>query len=75
MTLDQILPGGNCRILKITYADRLGVRLLTMGVYPGMILRVVRNAPLRDPMEIECEQIFLSLRRKEAQFIEVVPVS
>ncbi|MFO7569320.1 MAG: FeoA family protein [Smithellaceae bacterium] len=72
-TLDQIQPGNACRITKLTYADRLGARLLTMGVYPGVTLRVVRNAPLRDPMEVQFNDVFLSLRRAEARFIEVTP--
>ncbi len=71
-TLDQIQPGGSCRIAKVTYADLLGARLMNMGVYPGSMLRVVRNAPLRDPMEVEVNDIYLSLRREEARFIEVI---
>lgn len=70
-TLDQIQPGSACLITKVTYADRLGARLLAMGVYPGVTLRVIRNAPLRDPMEVQVNDVFLSLRREEARFIEV----
>lgn len=72
MTLDLIPPGSACLITKVAYADRLGTRLLTMGVYPGMTLLVVRNAPFGDPMEIQIEGAFLSLRRSEARAVEVV---
>jgi ferrous iron transport protein A len=73
MTLDQLKPGMKCRITKLFSGDKLGVRLLVMGIYPGTKLRVVRNAPLRNPMEVEIEGYFLSLRREEARLIEVDP--
>jgi ferrous iron transport protein A len=73
MTLDQVQPGSECRIKKLSSGDELCRRLLTMGVYPGLSVRVVRNAPLLDPMEVEIQRRFVSLRRKEARFIEVNP--
>lgn len=76
MTLDRIQPGGRCRIKQITHMNSLGVRLLSLGVYPGKMLTVIRNAPLGDPMEIQIEGgIFLSLRRYEAGVIEVDAMS
>jgi ferrous iron transport protein A len=71
MTLDQINPGGECRIRRLFSGDALCGRLLTMGVYPEVKVRVVRNAPLFDPMEVEIQGRYFSLRRKEARFIEV----
>jgi ferrous iron transport protein A len=71
MTLDQMKPGSQCRIKKLSVRDKLGQRLLDMGVYPGLKLKVVRNAPLEDPMEVELEGYFVSLRHEEARFIEV----
>jgi len=71
MTLDQLRPGSECRIRKLSARDRLGQRLLDMGVFPGLRLKVVRNAPLDDPMEVEIEGCFISLRHEEARFVEV----
>ena len=71
MTLDQLKPGSECRIIKLSARDRLGQRLMDMGIYPGLRLKVVRNAPLEDPMEVELEGYFLSLRHQEARFVEV----
>lgn len=71
MTLDQLTPGSACRILKISALAKLRQRLLDMGVYPGLNLKVIRNAPLKDPMEVEVNGYFLSLRHEEARFIEV----
>lgn len=76
MTLDQIQPGIRCRIKKIAYVNSLGVRLLSLGVYPGKMLTAIRYAPLGDPMEIPIDGgAFLSLRRREAGLIEVDTVS
>lgn len=71
MTLDQLHPGSECRIRNLSALGQLGQRLMDMGVYPGLKLRVVRNAPLEDPMEIELEGYYISLRHKEARWIEV----
>ena len=71
MTLDQLEPGSECRISKLSARDRLGQRLMDMGVYPGLRLKVIRNAPLNDPMEVELDGCFVSLRHQEARFVEV----
>jgi len=73
MTLDELRPGSECLIKGLSVGDKMGQRLLDMGVYPGMRLRVIRNAPLEDPMEISLEGFFVSLRHEEAKFVEVEP--
>ncbi|MFO7783311.1 MAG: FeoA family protein [Desulfatiglandales bacterium] len=71
MTLDQLEPGNTARIKRLSARDKLGQRLLDMGVYPGLRLKVLRNAPLEDPMEVELDGYFVSLRHSEARYIEV----
>ena len=71
MTLDQLKPGSEARIKRLSIRDKLAQRLMDMGVYPGLRLKVVRNAPLEDPMEVELEGYFVSLRHDEARFVEV----
>jgi Fe2+ transport system protein FeoA len=44
-----------------------------MGFVPGTALRVVRLAPLGDPMEVELHGYHVSLRRSEARTILVEP--
>ncbi len=70
-TLDQLKPGNEGRIKKLSIRDKLGQRLMDMGVYPGLRLKVIRNAPLEDPMELELDGYFVSLRHDEARFVEV----
>lgn len=46
-------------------------RLLAMGIVPGTELRVVRRAPLGDPIEIEVLGFHLSLRAHEAAVVRI----
>jgi len=46
-------------------------RLLEMGFTPGIKLKVIRFAPLGDPMEVEVRGYRLLLRRSEASHIQV----
>ena len=71
MTLDEMKPGSGCLIKKITARDKLGQRLMDLGFYPGLMLKVVRNAPLDDPMEIELDGYYVSIRHEEARYVEV----
>lgn len=70
MTLDQLKPGEKGRIKRIRAKGLLDRRLSGLGLYPGIEISVVRNAPLKDPMEIEIQGNFLSIRRQEAGFVE-----
>ncbi len=71
--LNEMRPGAICTIKNMHAEDRLGQRLLDLGIYPGLELVVLRNAPLEDPMEVEVNGSFLSLRHSEARFVEVEP--
>lgn len=71
MTLDQLKPGNSGIIKRLSIKSKLGQRLTDMGIYPGLALSVVRNAPFEDPMEVEIDGYFISLRHDEARFIEM----
>ncbi len=70
MTLDQLRPGSSCTITGLSAANILGQRLLDMGIFPGLSLRVIRNAPLEDPCRWN-RGIFHQLRHEEARLVEV----
>ena len=74
LTLDELKPGKECFVKRLTARDILGQRLMDMGVYPGLKIKVVRNAPLEDPMELELDGFYLSLRHEEAKCVEVEQV-
>lgn len=71
--LNEMKPGAVCTIKNMHAEDRLGQRLLDLGIYPGLEIVVLRNAPLEDPMEVEVNGFFLSLRHNEARYVEVDP--
>jgi Fe2+ transport system protein FeoA len=48
-------------------------RLLEMGILEGTAIEVVRLAPLGDPIEIELRGYHLSIRKSEAEQIEIAP--
>ena len=70
-TLDQLQPGDRGTIGEISALHPAVERLMEMGLVPGTPLRVVRYAPLGDPIEIEARGYNLSLRRDEASAITV----
>lgn len=48
-------------------------RLREMGLLPSVKIRLIRRAPLGDPLEISFRGALFSLRRQEAERIEVHP--
>ena len=46
-------------------------RLLEMGFVPGRLFKVIRNAPLRDPIEVEIMGYHLAIRKDEATYVKV----
>ncbi|MBO4520427.1 MAG: ferrous iron transport protein A [Alphaproteobacteria bacterium] len=51
--------------------DSYRKKLLAMGITPGTPFKVVRVAPLGDPVEIQVRGYLVSLRREEAALISV----
>ena len=70
-TLDQLDSGEAGLILDVDTARPLGRRLLDMGIAPGVRTKVVRRAPLGDPMEISLPDMLVSLRSYEAALVQV----
>jgi ferrous iron transport protein A len=58
-------------VVRIAGTDEVSRRLLEMGVTPGVEIRRLGAAPLGDPLEFELRGYRLSLRRKEAQHVEI----
>lgn len=71
--LDRIAPGARATVKVIAAENGARRRLLEMGFVPGTSLRVVRLAPLGDPMEVELHGYHVSLRLSEAHAILVEP--
>jgi ferrous iron transport protein B len=73
-TLADMRAGQQCILLKIHGHGGLRHRLLELGFIRGEKIRVVKNAPLTDPIEYEVMNNHVSLRRAEAKLIEAIEV-
>ncbi|HEX8559031.1 MAG TPA: FeoA family protein [Pyrinomonadaceae bacterium] len=70
--LDELRVGTPARVLAVGGEGALARRLMEMGVVPGAPVRVIRAAPLGDPLEVRVRNYHLALRRSEARTISVV---
>ena len=72
MTLDMIPRDVVARVASVELTDAQGLRLMEMGVVPGAPVRVIKSAPLGDPIQICVRSYHLALRRAEAKSITVI---
>lgn len=73
MTLAELSPGETGFIVSVGGAGPLRRRLMDMGLLPGQAVKVEKVAPLGDPIEVTIRSYALSLRRQEAEGVEVRP--
>jgi ferrous iron transport protein A len=72
----DLKPGDRAKIVGFGTCDKLyRQRLLAMGLTIGSEFSVLRKAPLGDPFHIEIRGSSLSLRKKEADGLEIEKVS
>ncbi|HHU74070.1 MAG TPA: ferrous iron transport protein A [Clostridiales bacterium] len=71
MTLNDLKPGQEGKVISIREKGTLRRRIMDMGVTPGVSVKVIKVAPLGDPMEINVRGYELSLRKDEAKQIRV----
>ena len=71
MTLDRLPIGTNGYILQVGGQGALRRRLLDMGLTPGTQVKIVKHAPMGDPIEIELRGYSLTLRLADAAKIEL----
>lgn len=72
MTLDMIPRNVTARVASVETSNSHSFRLMEMGVVPGAPVRVVKAAPLGDPIQVCIRDCHLALRRAEARTITVV---
>ena len=73
-TLKELGIGQSGRITKNGTAGALKQRFMDMGITKGTVVKVVKIAPLGDPIEIEIRGYNLSLRKADAEMIEIEQV-
>ena len=72
MRLSDLKTGERGVVVKVNGHGSFRKRIIEMGFVKGNGVRVILNAPLRDPIEYEVIGYKISLRREEASKIEVI---
>jgi DtxR family Mn-dependent transcriptional regulator len=70
-TLRDLKPGQKGKVLKVSSSGETKKRIVEMGVTPGAVVEVERIAPLGDPIDIKVKGYHLSLRKEDAEKIEI----
>ncbi len=73
MTLKDAKVGQTVRVVRLNGDGALKRRIMDMGITKGTRLYVKKLAPLGDPMELTVRGYELSLRKADAQMVEVEP--
>lgn len=74
MTLRDLKVGQSGKILRNRTSGALKQRFMDMGITKGVTVKVIKIAPLGDPIEIEIRGYNLSIRKDDAKEIEVEEV-
>ena len=69
--LREVPVGGKARVVKIHGEGAVKRRIMDMGITRGVEIFVRKVAPLGDPIEITVRGYELSLRKADAESIEV----
>lgn len=73
MTLDQLQVGEAGIITKVKGRGTFRKRVLEMGFVKGKVAKMIKAAPLKDPIEYQILDSNVSLRLAEASLIEIIP--
>ena len=70
-TLKDLRIGESARVVRLHGQGAVRRRIMDMGITKGTTVRVRKLAPLGDPIEITVRGYELSLRKVDAQMVEV----
>ncbi len=71
MTLRETAVGKSVRVRRLTGDGPVKRRIMDMGITKGVEIYVRKKAPLGDPVEVTVRGYELSLRKADAEMIEV----
>ncbi len=71
MTLKDVKTGETAKVVKISGEGAVKRRIMDMGITKGVEVYVRKVAPLGDPVEITVRGYELSVRKADAEMIEV----
>ena len=70
-TLKDVAVGQTAKVKKIYGEGAIKRRIMDMGITKGVEIYVRKVAPLGDPMELNLRGYELSLRKADAEYIEI----
>ena len=70
-TLRDVPVGGTVQVVKLHGEGAVKRRIMDMGITRGVSVYVRKVAPLGDPIEVQVRGYELSLRKADAEMIEV----
>lgn len=70
-TLKNMKTGEKSKVIKVAGEGAIRRRIMDMGITKGVEIKVFKVAPLGDPIEIIVRGYELSLRKDDADMIEV----
>ena len=70
-TLREAEIGSTVKVVKLTGEGAVKRRIMDMGITKGVSVYVRKVAPLGDPVEVTVRNYELSLRKADAEMIEV----
>lgn len=70
-TLRDVRVKDTCKVVKLHGEGAVKRRIMDMGITKGVEIYVRKVAPLGDPVEITVRGYELSLRKQDAEMIEV----
>lgn len=69
--LDKLAPGQSARVVGYKADCQVCRRLAELGLTPGRQIKYLRDAPLKDPLQIQIGSGSLSLRHAQAALVAV----
>jgi ferrous iron transport protein A len=73
--LSEMAVGQHGQVREVQGTDGVSLRLMEMGLTPGVRFRMIGKAPLGDPLELEVRGYRLSVRKNEAARVTVEPAA
>lgn len=70
-TLRDTKPGETVKVVKLNGSGAVKCRIMDMGITKGVEVYVRKIAPLGDPVEFTVRGYELSLRKEDAEMVEV----
>ena len=71
MTLKEVKPGTTVLVTKVSGEGAIKRRIMDMGITKGIEIYVLKVAPLGDPVEVTVRGYELSVRKADAELIDV----